>query len=96
MRTFPCAPIASASAGRHLAGRTIDDCDGVVVSERELEGLEFHSGGLEYPRSGLGATRARRYADARGMKDIARSASAVMVRAGFTPGLAEMAEPSIT
>ena len=39
---------------------------------------------------------ARRYADAGEMKDIARSASAVMVSAGFTPGLAEMAEPSIT
>jgi len=34
--------------------------------------------------------------DAGGTKDIARSASAVMVSAGFTPGLAEMAEPSIT
>jgi hypothetical protein len=39
---------------------------------------------------------ARRYVDAGGTKDIARSASAVMVSAGFTPGLAEMAEPSIT
>ena len=27
---------------------------------------------------------------------MARSASAVMVRLGFTPGLAEIAEPSIT
>ena len=32
---------------------------------------------------------ARRYAEAGGTKDIARSASAVMVNAGFTPGWAE-------
>ena len=31
-----------------------------------------------------------------GMKDIARSASAVIVNAGFTPGFAEIADPSIT
>ena len=31
-----------------------------------------------------------------GMKLMARSARAVMVRDGFTPGLAEMAEPSMT
>ena len=35
-------------------------------------------------------------ADAGGTRDMARSASAVMVSAGLTPGLAEIAEPSTT
>ena len=76
--------------GRAYAGPPLDRLSDPVI----------HAHGLR-PAQAMGAwfdlvAHPGSYADAGGMKDIARSASAVMVSAGFTPGLAEMAEPSIT
>jgi hypothetical protein len=47
-------------------------------------------------RSGAGWNRYPRGPSASGTKDMARSARAVMVKDGFTPGLADIAAPSIT
>ena len=78
--------------------------DGPVIaailsrSDRRLAALDLQEGGIQKGES-AGAHHAASSSVApalAGMKLMARSASAVMVRLGFTPRLAESIDPSTT
>ena len=96
--TEQASPLRSAARGR--ARRRAGRCS----RQRRRDRPGFYRGSGSASRRALcdGASasceagRVRSSVSRSGMNDIARSASAVMVSDGLTPGLAETAEPSIT